>query len=50
MKQKIKTGKTFDTVKVFRKIKEKIAKETEDMTYAQFKEYLKTHQLKQPLK
>jgi len=37
----IKTEKTFDTVKVFREIKEKIAKETENMTFEQFKEYLK---------
>jgi hypothetical protein len=37
MKTKIKTKKRFDTVKVFRKIKEKIAKETENMTFEQFK-------------
>ena len=41
MKTKIKPEKTFDTVKVFREIKEKIAKETENMTFQQFKEYLK---------
>lgn len=46
MKQKIKTEKTFDTVKVFREIKEKIAKETENMTFAQFKEYLNKHKMK----
>ncbi|GHT88566.1 hypothetical protein FACS189474_4030 [Bacteroidia bacterium] len=45
MKTKIKTQKTFDTVKVFREIKEKIAKETENMTFEQFKEYLNRNQL-----
>ena len=45
MKTKIKKEKTFDTVKVFREIKEKIAKETEKMTFQQFKEYLKKNQL-----
>ena len=45
MKTKIKTEKTFDTVKVFREIKEKIARETENMTFAQFKEYLNKNQI-----
>jgi hypothetical protein len=45
MKTKIKKEKSFDTVKVFREIKEKIAKETENMNYLQFKEYLKQHQM-----
>ena len=45
MKTKTKKEKTFDTVKVFREIKEKIAKETEKMTFQQFKEYLKENQL-----
>ena len=45
MKTKIKKEKTFDTVKVFREIKEKIAKETDKMTFAEFKEYLKKNQL-----
>ena len=45
MKTKTKNEKTFDTVKVFREIKEKIAKETDKMTFAQFKEYLKKNQL-----
>jgi hypothetical protein len=40
MKTKIKKEKTFDTVKVFREIKEKIARETEKMTFQEFKEYL----------
>lgn len=45
MKTKIKKEKTFDTVKVFREIKEKIAKETEKMTFAEFKEYLNKNKL-----
>ena len=50
MKTKDKTEKTFDTVKVFRAIKEKIAKETENMTCEQFKAYLKKHQMEQATK
>jgi hypothetical protein len=46
MKTEIKQTKTFDTVKVFREIKEKIAKETENMSFEQFKAYLKRNQLK----
>jgi len=46
MKTKIKKEKTFDTVKVFREIKEKIAKETEKMNFEQYKEYLNKNQLK----
>lgn len=46
MKTKRKTEKTFDTVKVFREIKEKIAKETDGMTFEQLKAYLKANQLK----
>ncbi len=34
------TKKEFDTVAFFRKVKEKIAKETKDMSFAEFKEYL----------
>ena len=45
MKTIIKKEKTFDTVKVFREIKEKIAKETEKMTFAEFKEYLNKNKL-----
>ena len=48
MKTKNKKEKTFDTVKVFRQIKEKIAKETENMTYAEFKEYLNKNKLQTP--
>jgi hypothetical protein len=45
MKTKTKIEKTFDTVKVFRVIKEKIAKETEKMNFAEFKEYLNRNQI-----
>ena len=45
MKTKTKAQKKFDTVKIFREIKEKIAKETEKMTFEQFKEYLAQNQL-----
>ena len=47
MKTKVKIEKTFDTVKVFRAIKEKIAKETEQMNFEQFKADLKQNQIKQ---
>lgn len=50
MKTKNKKKKSFDTVKVFRDIKERIAKETENMTFEQFKEYLKKNQLTPPTK
>ena len=45
MKTTIKTEKSFDTVKVFREIKEKIAKETEKMNFAEFKDYLNKNKL-----
>jgi hypothetical protein len=45
MKPIIKKEKKFDTVKVFREIKERIAKETEKMTFAEFKEYLNKNKL-----
>ncbi len=45
MKTIIKKEKTFDTVKVFREIKEKIAIETEKMTFQEFKEYLNKNKL-----
>ena len=38
--------KEFDTVKFFRAVKEKIAKETQGMTFAEFKEYLNKRKLK----
>lgn len=44
-KMRPKKKKAFDTVKVFSAIKEKIAKETGRMTFAEFKEYLKKNQL-----
>ena len=50
MKTKTKIEKNFDTVKVFRAVKEKIAKETENMSYFQFKEYLNKNKLKSELK
>ncbi|WP_165825419.1 hypothetical protein [Pedobacter yonginense] len=34
------TEKEFDTVKFFRAVKEKIAKDTKGKTFAEFKEYL----------
>ncbi len=36
----------FNTVKFFREVKEKIAKETKGMTFAEFKEYLNRRKLK----
>ena len=44
-KERIKE-KEFDTVKFFRNVKEKIAKETQGMTFAEFKEYLNKRKLK----
>jgi hypothetical protein len=44
--ESLKKEKSFDTVKVFRKIKEKIAQETDKMSFVQFKEYLSKNQLK----
>ena len=49
MKPINKKEKTVDTVKVFREIKEKIAKETKKMTFAEFKAYLNKNKL-QPSK
>lgn len=47
MKTKAKIeGKGFDTVKTFREIKEKIAKDLAGMTFAQIKEYLKANSIK----
>lgn len=42
---KTKKEKAFDTVKVFREIKEKIAKETDKMSFKEFKEYLNKNKL-----
>ena len=38
--------KEFDTVQFFRKVKEKIAKETKEMSFAEFKEMLNNRKLK----
>jgi hypothetical protein len=46
MKTQSKARKSFDTVKVFREIKEKIARETAGMTYEQFNEWSKIHRQK----
>ena len=46
MKTKTRESKNFDTVKVFREIKEKIALDTEKMNFEQFQEYLSKNQLK----
>ena len=43
--EKIKE-KEFDTVKFFRAVKAKIAKETQGMTFEEFKEYLNKRKLK----
>ena len=45
MKTTNKKEKPFDTVKVFKEIKEKIAKETEKMSFPEFKEYLNKNKL-----
>ncbi len=46
-KKHIKTQeKEFDTVKFFRAVKEKIAKETKGMTFSEFKEYIGKRKLK----
>ncbi len=45
MKTIIKKEKAFDTVKVFREIKEKIALETDKMSFTEFKEYLNKNKL-----
>jgi hypothetical protein len=49
MKTTIKKEKIFDTVKVLREIKEKIGKETEKMSFEEFKAYLDKNKLT-PLK
>jgi hypothetical protein len=38
--------KEFDTVKFFREVKEKTAKETKGMSFTEFKEYLNQRKLK----
>ena len=46
MKNKVKKEKEFDTVKTFRKIKDKISKEIKDMTFEQLNAYLESNKLK----
>ena len=47
MKTKIKTKKKgFDTVKVFREIKDKISKDIKEMTYEQLMDYFEKTKLK----
>jgi hypothetical protein len=46
MNKQIKTEKEFDTVKFFREVKEKIAKETQGMTFLELKEYLNRRKFK----
>ena len=41
-----KNKKEFDTVKFFREVKEKIAKETKGMTFKELKAYLNKRKLK----
>jgi hypothetical protein len=43
-----KEEKDFDTVKTFRKIKDKISKEIQGMTYEQLMEYFEKTKLKTP--
>ncbi|MCA1758136.1 MAG: hypothetical protein LC658_00055 [Bacteroidales bacterium] len=46
MSKEIKKKKEFDTVKFFRKVKEKIAKDSIDMSFAEFKDYLNKRTIK----
>jgi hypothetical protein len=41
-----KKQKSFDTVKTFRKIKEKISKDISDMSFEEFQAYINKHSLK----
>ena len=45
MKNKVKKEKEFDTVKTFRKIKEKISKEIKGMSFEELKTYLEKRQI-----
>jgi hypothetical protein len=38
--------KKFDTVKFFRQVKEQISKDTSDMTFLEFKEYINQRKLR----
>lgn len=47
MRNKEKTEeKEFDTVKFFRAVKEKIAKDTKGMSFSEFKEFISKRKLK----
>jgi len=46
MNKKDKKEKDFDTVKFFRKVKEKIASDTKDMSFEELKEYLNKRKLR----
>ena len=46
MKTKDKKAKSFDAVKTFRDLKEKISKDIQGMTFEQFKAYLDASQKK----
>ena len=46
MDKKDRKEKDFDTVKYFRGVKEKIAEETKEMNFAEFKEYLNKRKLR----
>jgi hypothetical protein len=50
MKTKDKKTKDFDTVKIFREIKDKISNDIIGMNYEQFKAYLDKTKLKLPKK
>jgi hypothetical protein len=39
---KIKSAKKFDSVKMMREIRDKISKETSDMSFDEFKHYLES--------
>jgi len=39
-------SKNFDSVKVFRKIKDKISKDISDMSFEKFQAYMSKHSLK----
>lgn len=46
MKNKVIIEKEFDTVKIFREIKDKISKEIKGMTFEQLNAYLESKKLK----
>lgn len=46
MNNEQKKEKEFDTVKFFREVKERISKETKDMTFEELKAYLEKRKVK----